>query len=376
VLGVAFSVTVVALQLASSQFGPRLLRQFLRDRGNQVVLGSFSAIFTYCLLVLRTVRGQDGDDGTRFVPQIAVTGGLVLGVFGVGVLIYFIHHVATSIQADYVVSMVSEDLRDAIDGVMPDPRPPGEPDADGAAATGDSADVEPGGIEATHEGYVQVIDVDALVAVAEHEALVLSIAVRPGHFVTPGMALARTSAAPAAEATARAVRRAFLVGRVRTPEQDVEFAFQQLVEIAIRALSPSINDPVTAGAVIDRLGAALVRAGGRRLPPRQRHGADGRVRVLVPVVTLPEIVRAALDPLRLHAERDPWVVARLIDMVASVARRTDRPALRAALLDQLVRLEQAVREAGTMDADRAHLAERIVAARGALAAPPAVRRTA
>jgi uncharacterized membrane protein len=117
VAGVVFSITIVALSLASSQYGPRLLRNFVRDKGNQIVLGSFIATFVYCLLVLRTVRG---DDGAHFVPAIAITLGMVLTLASLGVLIYFIHHVSISIQAATIIGLVSHELNEVIERLFPE----------------------------------------------------------------------------------------------------------------------------------------------------------------------------------------------------------------------------------------------------------------
>jgi uncharacterized membrane protein len=367
VLGVVFSVTIVALQLASSQFGPRLLRQFLRDTGNQVALGSFAAIFTYCLLVLRSVRGDDSDSGA-FVPHFATTGGIALAVFGVGVLIYFIHHVAMSIQADVVVAMVSEDLRQAIDGVFPEPRE--RDDAERSDESGTSHHDGPESmaeITSTSEGYIQAIAVDTLVRRAEQHAVVVHIRRNAGDFVMRGSTLAHVSPSDAAERLPGRIRQAFLIGRQRTPSQDVGFGVRQLVEVAVRALSPSINDPATALAVVDRLGAALVQLGERRLPSRDHRGADGIVRVVMEPVRIRDVIDAPLDNLRQHAVREPAVALRVLEMIALVAARTDRRDLRAVLLQQARMLEAAARKTIGVPGDARDLAVRFERARQALA---------
>ena len=185
VAGTAFSITIVALTLASSQFGPRLLRNFMRDTGNQVVLGTFIATFIYCLLVLRTVRG---DDYNVFVPQISVTVGIVLAMTSIGVLIYFIHHASTSIQAWHVIGEVGSDLDKAIDRLFPQKI--------GYGGAGDKRrwveeipvgfDREASPILATSSGYLQAIDDDKLMKIAKSKQLLVRIKHRPGKFVVKG----------------------------------------------------------------------------------------------------------------------------------------------------------------------------------------------
>jgi uncharacterized membrane protein len=182
VAGVVFSITIVAFQLASSQFGPRLLRNFMRDTGNQVVLGTFIATFLYSLLVLRTVRGGDSDE---FVPYLSVALAIVLAVVSLGVLIYFIHHVSVSIQAAHVIAVVSAELAHAIERLFPEKLGHGVPEGrmrKEADLPGDFAyTAHP--ITAADSGYLQRIDTEKLMAVAKAHDLLLDLPYRPGHFV-------------------------------------------------------------------------------------------------------------------------------------------------------------------------------------------------
>jgi uncharacterized membrane protein len=223
VAGTTFSITIAALTLASSQFGPRLLRNFVRDRGNQVVLGTFIATFLYCLLVLRTVRGLED---TRVVPHLSVTVAVMLAVASLGVLIYFIHHVATTIQADHVIAQVAHELDAAIPRLFP-------------AMLGDEAHTvsapnqhlswpqvathtQP--VLATQSAYLQLVDSDALLHVAVEHDLVLRLCCRPGDFVVAGSKL--LDAAPRAhvdDAVNEALRASFVWGMQRTQQQDVRF---------------------------------------------------------------------------------------------------------------------------------------------------------
>lgn len=332
IASVTFSITIVALQLASSQFGPRLLRNFIRDRGNQVSIGTFIATFTYCLLVLRTVNGTQGQ---QFVPHIAVTVGLVLALISLGVFIYFVHHAATSIQVENVIAGVSRDLHRAIERLYPgitDREPPG-PSSDAELPRGFEEDSSP--IGAPQSDYLQAIDLDALVAVAcEHDALI-ALSGRPGQFFFRGGELARVGLAGRLDdELAEAVRGCFYFGPRRSLNQDVEFAVDQLVEVAVRALSPGINDPFTAINCVDRLGAALCALAARSIPSPYRFDDEGRLRVVADASTVAGIVDASFNQIRQAARLDASVTLRLLETVAAVARHTDDPDFRDALRRQ------------------------------------------
>ena len=348
IASITFSITVVALQLASSQFGPRLLRNFMRDRGNQVALGTFISTFTYCLLVLRTVNGT-GPEDSWFVPHISVTIGVVLALASLGVLIYFIHHAAASIQADNVIASVAADLDGAIDRLYPEDEdeeeeegepsgsPPADPslvDAEVARDIPDDFDRRSCPIPSAESDYLQAIDDDGLMTAAVDKDLIIRIAHRPGQFVVAGNPLARAWPADRVdEETVRAIRGAFYLGRHRTLTQDVEFAVDQLVEIALRALSPGLNDPFTAITCIDRLGAALCRLAGRRIPSAYRRDDDGRLRVVASMAeSMSGIVDATFHQVRQSSRTNAAVTLRLLETIATVLGQARAPTFRAALL--------------------------------------------
>ncbi|MGH8598824.1 MAG: DUF2254 domain-containing protein, partial [Gammaproteobacteria bacterium] len=265
ITGVVFSMTLVALSLASSQLGPRLLRNFMADKANQVVLGTFVATFLYSLFVLRAIRRADED---LFVPHLSVALGVLLAAASLGVLVYFIHHVAVSIQADNVVARVGAELAAGIDCLFPEAIGQG---AHGHANFPETFSRDSCAIAAAEDGYVQLIDSNALLALAVEEDLVLRVERRPGHFVVKGSPLALAWPGKRVHDRTKArINAAFVLGSQRTPVQDVEFAVNQLVEIAVRALSPGVNDPFTAVACVDRLGAALSRLAQRGVPSPYR----------------------------------------------------------------------------------------------------------
>ena len=334
VAGVTFSITIVTLSLASSQFGSRLLRNFMRDAGNQVVLGAFIATFVYAIVVLQTVSGVEG---RVFVPQVSVTIGILLAVLGLVVLVYFIHHVSASIQAENVIAAVGRDLDDAIERLFPEqgeaPSRGPRPRLEAAIPSGFGGPGEP--VPAAQTGYLQAIDLDGLIKFARERDLVLRVEHRPGDFVVEQSDL--VSVWPADEMGDELVNRvndAFIVGVRRLRLQDVEFAINQLVEIAVRALSPGINDPFTAIACIDRLGASLARLAERGIPAAHHFDADGQLRLITDVVTFPGIVDAAFNQIRQDGRSSAAVTIRLLESIALIAAYARNEDQRAALRNQ------------------------------------------
>jgi uncharacterized membrane protein len=365
--GVVFSITIVILTLASNQLGPRLLRTFRRDRGNQVVLGAFMGTFTYSLVVLRSVRA--GDETEAFVPQASVTVAVALALGCVGLLVYFIHHVSEAIQADNVVAAVAAELHHAFDRL-------------GRSGTRESAvsavDLPPGfdraaqPIVADRSGYVRVIDVDAVLGLATEADLVVRLVHRAGDFVIEGDALAVAGpaerVAPAAE---RTIRRAVVLGPRRTAEQDPEFAINQLVEVALRALSPGINDPYTAMSCVDWLGSALCRLADRESLPRGHVDRAGRLRVVDDAVTLTGLVDAAFEQIRQAAASHVAVAIRLLEAQAAVLRRARSAEMRAALVAQADMVKRAMDAAPLAERDRRDVETRYRALRAAAGAAAA-----
>ena len=359
VAGLTFSITVAALTLASSQFGPRLLRNFVRDTGNQVVLGTFIAGYMYCLLVLRTVRGQEDN---AFVPQISVTVGVGMALAGVAVLIYFIHHIAQSIQVAHLIARVGEDLDEAIDRLFPE-------QVGRSAAKGMRRQVAediPGGFE--HEaisiparagGYMQAVDNKRLLELATGDDLIVRLVRQPGDWVVQDRTLAH--AWPPAHVNADLSQRIdniFVMGSQRTHTQDVEFPIHQLVEIAVRALSPGINDPHTAMMCVDRLGAALWRLAGREFPSPYRYDEQGQLRVIAKPVTWAGITDKAFNEIRQYGRTSAAVTIRLLDTIALVAERVADDEGRAALLRQAMMIERGSHDGLAEEQDRADVRER------------------
>jgi len=317
IAGVVFSLTLVALSLASSQYGSRLLRNFMRDTMTQLVLGTFVATFLYCLLVLRTIRrAEEGG----FVPHLSVTMGVLFAIASLWVLIYFIHHVAVSIQADEMVARVSDDLNAGIDRLFPEL---GQAvDADSPERAGVPADFSQRAapLGAPGDGYLQIVDLDALLRAARDADVILRLERRPGQYVVRGYPLVR--AWPGDHVSAKltdAVSAAFVLGSQRTSVQDVEFALQELVEIAVRALSPGINDPFTAIVCVDRIGTALSRLARRQIPSPYRTDEDHKLRIIAPPATFAGIVDGAFNAIRQASAGSVMVTVRLLEVIEIVA---------------------------------------------------------
>ncbi len=320
IAGTVFSMTLVAMSLASSQLGPRLLRNFMRDTANQVVLGTFVATFVYCLLVLRTIRRADE---VAFVPNLAVSLGLLLAMVSIGVLIYFIHHVSVSIQANEVVARVGRELEDGIGRLFPGHL--GKPGYEPANVPGD-ADLpvafrrEARSVGALEDGYLQLIDADALMALAGQEDLLLRLECRPGHYLVQGQSMVMVwPGERVTEALVEQLNDAFVFGNQRTATQDIEFSFLQLVEIAVRALSPGINDPFTAIVCVDRLGSALCLLARRAMPSPLRFNDHGLLRLVAPGPTFAGIVDTAFNQIRQSARSNPAVAIRMLDTITQIA---------------------------------------------------------
>ncbi len=332
IAGVVFSLTLVALTLASSQFGPRLLRNFMRDTTNQVVLGTFVSTFLYCLLVLRTIRH---DTEALFVPHVSVTFGLVFALASLWVLIYFIHHVSTSIQADSIIARVSHDLSDAIDAQFPAVRTITESAASAEPVHATWLDEKTHGslpFTAPRDGYLQWVDIERLTGLAESRDLVLQGQRRVGQYVIEGGALLLVQPGHRLdEDLSRRLRECFRLGDQRSDLQDAEFAVHQLVEVAVRALSPGVNDPFTAVSCVDRLGAALGQLATRPMPSGIHLDGARRVRLVMPVSDFEGVADAAFNQIRQYARTDVAVTLRLLEAIAQVAaladRRDDREAL-------------------------------------------------
>ncbi len=340
VAGVTFSITIVALSLASSQYTSRILRNFMRDRANQAVLGVFVGIFTYCLIVLRTIRGGDEN---LFVPSLAVVGGVVLAVVGIGFLIFFIHHIAASIQASNIIASAAEETIKAVDNLFPQELGEEEDGGEGVevGAKVVLAETRRRVVPSRKTGYVQSLDEAALVRLASEHETTLRMEHGVGDFVVEGSPLASAYLdAEADEQFTDKLNRIYQISRYRTVEHDPAFGIRQIVDIALKALSPGVNDTTTAVTCVDYLSAIGARLSNRRIETPLRFDRDA-LRVVVKGPTFDSLLAESFDQIRRSAEGNVAVIVRLLQALETIAGRTSvEPRLRriaqhASLLDAL-----------------------------------------
>ncbi len=321
VAGVTFSITVVALTLASQQFGPRLLRNFMRDSGNQVVLGTFISTFVYCLLVLQDVRGTHE---SGYVPHLSLAVAQVLALASLAVLIYFFHHVTNSIRVSSVIAAVARDMNEVVEAHYPVSKPmksaPRTHDA--RAVSRSRGKQELGSLPAPTSGYLQAVDLESLLELASTSNLEFRLAYRPGDFIWEGSTLATVFPREAVnEILVTQVAQAFVLGQDRTLIQDLEFAINQLVEMAVRALSPGTNDPFTAVSCLDHLGAALIKVAKRGIPSRDVRDSSGTLRIITRPQTFGSMVDAAFNQIRQYGRTSASVTIRLLEVIGAVAEQ-------------------------------------------------------
>ncbi len=304
---VTFSLASVALSLASQQYGSRVLRNFMRDRVTQVLLGTFVATFIYCVLVVRAIRGSDFSGG--FVPSISVSVAILLSLLSLVLLIIFVHHVSTSIQASHIVLVIAEDIKKAIPRLYPSRtgRPLEDSGAAGRPRSGEAITVE---IE--DSGYLQTVDLDALLTLATRENIVVELTVKPGDHLISGARIAMVwGGTSLAKEERKKIVNSFLLGGERTAAQDIRYQFQQLTDVAVRALSPGINDPFTAINAIDELASGISQVARRPRIVENRQDDEGVVRLIVPRPEITDLLDETVGHIAIYAGGDRFVMAAL-----------------------------------------------------------------
>lgn len=304
VAGTVFSITIAALSLAAGQMGPRLLRNFTRDRGNQLTLGVFLGTFSYALIVLRSVR-TEGEGG--FIPHLSLSVGIALAFVCVATLVYFVGHMAGRINVDTVIELVSDDVNSAIRRLTTDRRQPAQPPPmvwRDAVPIADS-----------RRGYLQQLDEAGLASWAAENQTAILLLVRPGDYVFPGAPIALML--PPVEGAGEAIRNATALGAHRVSSFDLRFAVRQLVEVAVRALSPGVNDPHTAISVLDRLGAALCEMEPVFLPSGVSLVRE-RVVLVVPQIQYDQLLNTMFHMIRQSAAGNTAVLMRQLEVLTQV----------------------------------------------------------
>ena len=309
----AFSLTLSIIAQASGQYSPRVLRNFMRDRINQFILGYFVSVFAYSLIILRTIRG---DNELTFVPSLGVIIGLVLAIGGIVVLIFFIHHIASSLQVTNIIKDIEVETVEVIDEIFPE-------------ALGIEAETEQirkakaledkvswYKVKAIRSGYIQYVDADNLLNFAVENDLLVRMEYGIGQFVTEGTTLVSVSKDPGEDEISE-INSYFDVYRYRTIEQDAGFGIRQIVDIALKALSPGINDTTTAIICIDYLGVILSKIAERQLPAPVRL-KDGEIRVLVKSPTFEGYIETAFDQIRINGKGNLAILVRLLNVFSVI----------------------------------------------------------
>ena len=339
VAGVVFSITLVALSLASSQYTSRVLRNFMTDRTNQTVLGVFVGIFAYCLVVLRTIR--EGET-TEFVPSLAVMGGVVLAFVGIGFFIYFIHHIATLIQASHILARIAAETIARADHLFPEGvGDEGEQEPHfSAASAGPERAWKP--VPANRTGYIQRVDGEALLTFARDRRAIVRMDVLIGDFVIEGMPIASVLAATTMNSEIiEGVGAIYTINQQRTTDQDVAYGIRQIVDVALKALSPGINDTTTAVMSLDYLTAILARLCTRRVESPWRFD-EGELRIITRGATFAGLVELSLDQIRQNAAGNVAVLARMLGTLELLEGLTQNPARRQVLSRQARALQETV----------------------------------
>jgi len=332
VAGVTFSITIVSLSLASSQFGPRILKSFMRSKANQFVLGIFIATFLYCLVILQFVKGSTSG---LFVPSISTNVALFLTLLCLKSLIYFIHHVANSIQIDTIVTNVVSELRLATDRFCSKEYKIQEKE-NGTQTTVDWENIK--AIKSPKSGYLQAVDYDELLRIAANKNLIVNVLNRAGDFLQEGSPIIKIYQQNQEDELEREVLKFILIGLMRTEQQDLEYSIRQLVEIATRALSPGINDSFTAITCIDWLGAAINRIAIKGMPPRYLYDDQNKLRIITNETTFEGVCATAFNQIRQAAAKDISVSLRLLEVLANIGNHVQKEVIAQNLLEHAKRV--------------------------------------
>ena len=371
VAGVAFSITIVALSLAASQYSSRVLRNFMSDRMNQVVLGVFISTFAYCILLLRTIRGGDED---AFVAPVSVTFAVVLAFVGIGFFVYFLHHIALSIQASYILASIETETAKAIERRWPDR---GADDQDliveDVVAEDEPTEKRPGhGAEpvdyehclmAERSGYLAHVDTQAMVDWARNEGRRLRLESSIGSFCILDQPLLSISGPAPSDEERKLLLGSIELSRQRTSAQDPSYGIRQMVDIALKALSPGINDTTNAVMALNYLASILVRLAGRRFDSDYRD-TNGEVRLSLPATTFADHLDQGIDQIRHHAAGNVAVLRKLIEVLSIVAQEIDTAPRRQAVEDHYRKLAEAIERTVESPIERADLERQLAEVRG------------
>ncbi|MGA7291554.1 MAG: DUF2254 domain-containing protein [Terriglobales bacterium] len=330
VVSIVFAILLMTLTLASMQFSPRIIVSFSRDRVTQWTLGIFLGTFLYCMAALPAARSLPHP----FAPVGTVLGAMLLALACVGLLLFFIHHISQAISVNHIVNRIADETEAVIDEIMPSPHR--------LDRLEDAEPLRPNPSEvavlSSDSGYIRFVDMRRLVALAKHYHVTIRVLRRVGHFVPAGIPLMMVSKGNrlSPEGTSELLA-AFDIGPTRTLQQDVEFGVLQIVDVALKAISPAVNDPTTAINCIDQLSRILIRFASRRPPEDLLYDPPGIVRASMGWIHFGRLLEAALEQIRMYSKTDVAVSLRLLRALGDIAASTPDPEFRRILVEQGMR---------------------------------------
>ena len=317
VAGTVFSITLVVLTLASSQFGPRLIKNFMYVRLNQVVLGLYISTYLYCLLVLNSISDSNG---YTFIPSISILVAIIAAVINIVLLIIFIHQIAISIQADKVVSDISDFMFKQVETLFPEKMGEEKENEEKADATAAVAGYQNQiSIKSPKSGYLQYVDGEALMKILTRHDALLELCFRPGKHLVEGeeMGILFTNGKWEKKEFEK-IFNPFVIGKTKTSQQDLEFSIQQMVEIAARALSTGVNDPYTAITCIDNLTSIMCYLAQAKFPSKYRYDEDGNLRISADTIDFEGVLDTAFNQIRQFSEDSPAVIIRMMEALTTI----------------------------------------------------------
>jgi uncharacterized membrane protein len=356
VMGITFSMTLLALTLASSQYTSRVLRNFMRSRVTQITLGTFAGIFIYCLIVMHTIRTGN----MPFVPSLSVFFAFVLAFCGIAVLIFFIHHIALSIQASNIIASIADEMNASIERLLPEKENYGPDEDEGQNPMMDSLDERSWyPVPAAVSGYIQSVNNDALLHLAEDMRTIVRTEHGVGAFVVKDTALVSLALTyPPDKKTIDVLNAAYSIGTHRSVEQDLAFGIRQIVDMAIKALSPGVNDTSTAVMCVDYLTSIMTRLAGRKFPSSYRYEEEA-LRVVAIVPRFEVLLAEAFDQIRGSAEMNVSILLRMLSALNTIGTKTVRPTHIRALAEQLQCIDELVKRSIEDSYDRSQLKKRL-----------------
>ena len=327
VVSIVFAILLMTLTLASMQFSPRIIVSFARDRVTQWTLGIFLGTFLYCMAALPAAHTLP----LPFAPVVTVIGAIALAIACVGLLLFFIHHISQAISVSHIVDRIASETEVVVDQVMPLPRRKIH------VETSDST--EPPTWEtpllSAEAGYIRYVDLKQLLSLASSNRVKVHVVRRIGQFVQAGTPLLMVNKAERLSAEAvSGFRGAFDFGPTRTLQQDVEFGVLQIVDIALKAISPAVNDPTTAIGCVDQLARILIRFVSRDMPEPRLYDLHGVARVSIQWIDFEHLLDSAFEQIRMYSKADVAVSLRLLRAFGDIAISTDDLDLRTVLLNR------------------------------------------